>query len=360
MTSRRYAPLGAILIFLLLCGCGGEPAGAAPPALTPLTPLPTAAVTATAAPAPSSSPLPELTPSQVPQATIIPTLTATAIAEEPTCGDGWCAYSGHFMFRRPIIGSHGLQVDPTYRYASTGGGTRKPHTGVEFSAQESEPVLAGADGTVVQAGEQLTAPFSDRVDEYGNLVIIKHVFAIYPKPVYSMYGHLSKVEVKVGQAVKAGDEIGQIGDTGLATGPHLHFQVFVEDGADLSPRNPELWLIPSSPVELYPAGATRGLLLEMHGTPQKAATITLERLPQQGEKGMAPFYVKTYDTTILPSDEEWQENFAAGDLPAGSYRASVVAGGKVKIRYIQIFPNRLTVVSFDDPPASTPTPANGE
>ncbi len=360
MTRRRYAPFGAILIFLLLCGCGGIPASIATPGFTAVTSQPTSVASATTVPAPSEAPLPGLTPTQAPQATSFPTPTAAVATEEPACGNGWCAYSGHFMFIRPIIGSHGLQVDPTYRYASTGGGTRKPHTGVEFSAQESEPVLAGADGTVVQAGEQLTAPFSDRVDEYGNLVIIQHAFASYPKPVYSMYGHLSKIEVKVGQAVKAGEEIGKIGDTGLATGPHLHFQVFVEDGADLSPRNPELWLIPSSPVEPYPAGAITGLLLGMHGTPLKAATITLERLPQKGEKGIAPFYVKTYDTTLLPSDDEWQENFAADDLPAGSYRASVVAGGKVKIRYIQIFPNRLTVVSFDDQPASTPTPATGE
>jgi murein DD-endopeptidase MepM/ murein hydrolase activator NlpD len=342
----------------MLYGCGGAPVGVVSPA-TVAAVQPTAAVTATPLPAPSASPLPEATATAAPLASPIPTLTATAAVEAPICGDGWCSYLGHFLFIRPNSGSQGYQADPTYKYASTDGGTRKPHTGVDLLAHEGEPVMAGADGTVVQAGEQLTAPFSDRVDEYGNLILIKHVTPVYPVPVYSMYGHLSKIEVKVGQTVKAGDVIGRSGDTGLATGPHLHFGVLLENGAKFSMRNPELWLIPSSPVEQFSAGAITGRLLGMHGTPLRGATITLERLPKNGEQKIAPFYVKTYDTTILPSDDEFQENFAADDLPAGSYRASVVAGGKVIIRYIQILPNRLTVVSFDDPPATTPTPATG-
>jgi murein DD-endopeptidase MepM/ murein hydrolase activator NlpD len=343
----------------MLYGCSGTPAISVPPAATLAAVQPTHAAAATALPAPSASPLPERVPSAAPPASPEPTTTVAAAAAAPICGDGWCAYTGHFLFIRPNSGSHGYQADPTYKYASTDGGTRKPHTGVDLSAEEGEPVMAAADGTVVQAGEQLTAPFSDRVDEYGNLVLIKHVTPAYPVPVYSMYGHLSKIEVQVGQSVKAGDVIALSGDTGLATGPHLHFGVLLESGSNFSMRNPELWLIPSSPVEQFSAGAVAGRLLGMHGTPLRGATITLERLPKNGEKGIAPFYVKTYDTTLLPSDDEWQENFAADDLPAGSYRASVVAGGKVKIRYIQILPNRLTVLSFDDPPATTPTPATG-
>ncbi|MGC8852560.1 MAG: M23 family metallopeptidase, partial [Hydrogenobacter sp.] len=59
-----------------------------------------------------------------------------------------------------------------------------------------------------------------KYSSYGNAVIINH-----PSGYSTLYGHLSRIEVKVGQKVKAGDVVGRVGSTGRSTGPHLHYEV---------------------------------------------------------------------------------------------------------------------------------------
>ena len=88
---------------------------------------------------------------------------------------------------------------------------RNPHTGADFAASEGTPVLAVADGTVVLAAEHF---FS------GNSVFIDHGDGLI-----TMYFHFSKIGVKAGQQVKRGDELGRVGSTGRASGPHLHVGV---------------------------------------------------------------------------------------------------------------------------------------
>jgi murein DD-endopeptidase MepM/ murein hydrolase activator NlpD len=262
------------------------------------------------------------------------------------------------LLSRPISGPNGRQVDPTYRYASTNGGKRVPHTGVEFQAPEGEPVYAAGDGTVVQAGAALVAPFTSLGTEYGNLVIIRHAFDAYPEPVYSMYGHLSQVAVQIGQAVKAGDEIGRVGDTGAATGPHLHFEVRVGNEPLPGTCNPELWLKPASADDLHPSGAIAGRIASPDGSPLLSLTVSLQRDAAAGEPPPGPVYLETYDTDRLPGDDMWHEDFAAGDLPSGTYRVSVIANGGMNTRTVQILPDRVTVVTFDNDPL--PNQSSGE
>lgn len=97
------------------------------------------------------------------------------------------------------------------------------HTGVDFHAAQGTPVKAVHEGTVVKAGWD---------GAYGNEVIIKH-----GPGVYTQYGHLSAVNVKVGDKVSTGRMIGLSGATGNATGPHLHFEVRVgiAYGTDVDP-----------------------------------------------------------------------------------------------------------------------------
>lgn len=89
------------------------------------------------------------------------------------------------------------------------------HPGLDISADRGSPVHATADGTVVHAGVY---------SAYGNLVRIDHGFGLE-----SRYGHLQSIAVAPGAKVQRGDRIGTVGSTGRATGPHLHYEVRVND-----------------------------------------------------------------------------------------------------------------------------------
>jgi murein DD-endopeptidase MepM/ murein hydrolase activator NlpD len=98
------------------------------------------------------------------------------------------------------------------------------HTGVDFGAPRGSPIRAAADGVVISAGYSRG---------YGNRVIIDHGGNIS-----TLYGHCSRLFVSSGQRVRRGQRIAAVGSTGLATGPHLHFEVRVHG----RPQNPMRWL----------------------------------------------------------------------------------------------------------------------
>jgi len=87
----------------------------------------------------------------------------------------------------------------------------QPHTGSDYAAPVGSPVLAAADGTVLIAKDLFFA---------GNAVFIDHGNGLV-----TMYFHLSRIEVEVGQEVTKGHTLGVVGSTGRSTGPHLFFGV---------------------------------------------------------------------------------------------------------------------------------------
>jgi len=89
---------------------------------------------------------------------------------------------------------------------------RRPHSGLDIAASEGTPVKAVADGTVIDAGNFF---FS------GNMIYLDH-----GQGIISLYAHLSKINVKPGDIIHQSDIIGEVGQTGRVTGPHLHFAVF--------------------------------------------------------------------------------------------------------------------------------------
>jgi len=99
------------------------------------------------------------------------------------------------------------------------GETMKVHSGTDLAAPKGTPVLAAADGEVVTA----TAYDPDRVSA-GTFVIIDHGSATK-----TFYSHLDTIAVAPGQRVRAGDTIGTVGNTGVSSGPHLHFEVWSAD-----------------------------------------------------------------------------------------------------------------------------------
>jgi peptidoglycan hydrolase-like protein with peptidoglycan-binding domain len=95
------------------------------------------------------------------------------------------------------------------------------HPGVDYPAAAGTQVTAAGRGRVVFAGWDGGG--------YGNLVVIEH-----PAGVRSMYAHLSRIDARVGQYVLAGAQVGRVGATGFATGPHLHFELRLR-GAAIDP-----------------------------------------------------------------------------------------------------------------------------
>lgn len=121
----------------------------------------------------------------------------------------------HFVL--PVAGrassGYGLRNDPL------SGGTVN-HPGFDLAAVTGTQVAAAARGTVVHAGPAGT---------YGNLVTVRHDNGFETR-----YAHLSAVDVKVGDVVEAGQDVGKVGTTGYSTGPHLHFEVR-HDGVAIDP-----------------------------------------------------------------------------------------------------------------------------
>jgi murein DD-endopeptidase MepM/ murein hydrolase activator NlpD len=115
-------------------------------------------------------------------------------------------------------------------------GVHRSHLGTDFGAPHGTPVRATGDGVVASAGWN---------GGYGNLIVLRH-----PGGYATRYAHLSRFAagLRVGRRVHEGEVIGYVGATGLATGPHLHYELW-RDGQALDPRNARLPGAPPVPAE---------------------------------------------------------------------------------------------------------------
>lgn len=100
---------------------------------------------------------------------------------------------------------------------------RRPHKGIDIRAKRGTAIMAAGPGVVEFAGRQ---------HGYGKVIIIRH-----KNNMATLYGHLSSIEVKKGDKVTHGTEIGQVGTTGNASGPHLHFEIHNEKNIPVDPLN---------------------------------------------------------------------------------------------------------------------------
>jgi len=110
-------------------------------------------------------------------------------------------------------------------FAASGAYNGKGHNGIDFGASIGTPVHAALAGTVAGTGN------TDAVRgcySFGKWILIKH-----PNGLDTIYAHLSQINVSTGQAVSTGDVIGYSGETGYATGPHLHFGVYVASATQI-------------------------------------------------------------------------------------------------------------------------------
>ena len=110
-------------------------------------------------------------------------------------------------------------------FAQTGAYNGKGHNGIDLAASIGTPVKAALSGTILGTGN------TDAVRgcySFGKWVMIKHANGLN-----TMYAHLSQINVSQGQAVSTGDVLGYSGETGYATGPHLHFGVYVSSATQI-------------------------------------------------------------------------------------------------------------------------------
>jgi murein DD-endopeptidase MepM/ murein hydrolase activator NlpD len=90
-------------------------------------------------------------------------------------------------------------------------GVRKMHEGIDIACRTGTPVIATADGIVSRA---------QSVEGYGKLVVVDHGYGYQ-----TFYAHNSRIHVKVGDRVRRGQKIAAVGSTGSSTGPHVHYEV---------------------------------------------------------------------------------------------------------------------------------------
>ncbi len=279
-----------------------------------------------------------LTATAAAASTKISNLSMLCMETEP-----FCVLDGHFLFQRPIGSDGNNSVDYTYRYGSTQSGKRETHHGVEFPNKQGTPVLAGADGVVVFAGNDKKEVLAWVPAYYGNVIVIRHNLPGVSATIYSLYAHLYQISVKVGQQVLAGESIGQVGATGTAIGSHLHFEIRFGTNDYFSNRNPELWLNP-----LPGTGVLAGWFHDRKGnsniTRVNVQRIKEGRLDPNPVTSLESYFLK--DRQPVKSDDVWGENFLAGELPSGSYRLTLHYDGILYEQVVRIEAGKLTFVRF--------------
>lgn len=107
-----------------------------------------------------------------------------------------------------LLSGFGMRIHPVYKVP-------RMHAGIDFTAPKGTPIQATGAGKVIRVENKRTG--------YGRNVVIDHGFGYQ-----TLYGHMSRVDVKEGQAVTRGQQIGLVGNTGTSTAPHCHYEVHLK------------------------------------------------------------------------------------------------------------------------------------
>jgi murein DD-endopeptidase MepM/ murein hydrolase activator NlpD len=191
---------------------------------------------------------------------------------------------------------------------------------------------------VIFAGPDQEAIYAPWANFYGNLVVIEH-----EHNVFTLYAHLSKVNVTTGQSVVAEDMIGEVGTTGGAIGSHLHFEVRRGDPEDyFATQNPELWLVPAKNENGNFLGALRLLVIDTDGHLARSGNFTIGYYLDPEEAPVKTYYATSYSPELLNG----AENAVLGALEAGHYRIVVEMNGQILERWVEVQSGRLTQVVF--------------
>jgi murein DD-endopeptidase MepM/ murein hydrolase activator NlpD len=309
-------------------------------------PFPTSRVTTTLPANTPPSPTVTVTPLPFPTSTIgamqlfFPTVIPAVGAEyrPPLYPTPWAlSPNDHFFFAAPIAASYPGDPIADYRYGGIYFGLDVIHSGIDLPAPRGAEVLAAGPGTIVWAGIGLYSGSKYNLkDPYGLAVAIRHDFGYKDQQLFTVYAHMGEVDVVVGQWVNTGDVVGHVGDTGMTTGPHLHFEVRLGENDFWKTRNPELWI---SPPQGY--GVLAGRVMSTYGSRLDSYLVILKALTTGKQ-----YEVKTYGPLTANSDNYYNENVVLGNLPAGVYELNIPYGALNRIENIQILPGQITFFSF--------------
>jgi murein DD-endopeptidase MepM/ murein hydrolase activator NlpD len=250
----------------------------------------------------------------------------------------------HFYFTRPIAANNVNWPLAAYRYGSVFFAPNIVHTGVDIDAEEGTPILAAGRGTVIAADWGLYTEAPGNInDPYGQAVVIRHDFGYEDQTLFTIYAHMSQINVTVGQPVETGDVLGLVGSTGATTGPHLHFEVRLGTNTFFRTYNPELWMAPPQGWGVLVGRVTgaKGNLLYQY---------PVEVYPLPSEKPMRE--ILTYAEGAVNSDPYYQENLVLSDLPAGIYKLKLKYKVDEKEKmfqfFVEIFPGQVTYFTFTE------------
>jgi len=150
--------------------------------------------------------------------------------------------------------------------------TVRPHLGVDYAAPSGTPVMAAADGVVALAGW---------LGGYGNAVRLRHANGLE-----TLYGHLSRIQVRPGQRVAQGSAIGAVGSTGLSSAPHLDYRM-TRNGTSVNPltlQSPPAEPLGADERSAFEAERTRLLALLDAALPVRSARAQPQAAAGPGEK----------------------------------------------------------------------------
>ncbi len=313
--------------------------------LAPGTPASTPTATAT----PVGTPTPTYTPSPTP--TPVPRTVLASSLNLPDPGEA----EDHFWFTRPFTDAHATWGSSYYPFGTNNRGEYLWHHGIDIQNPMGTPILAVGDGVVVHAGPDDETLLGPSLNFFGQALLIRHDREWNDLPVYTLYGHVSKVLAQEGQPVEAGDVVAEVGQAGVALGPHLHLEVRVGGMTYRDVRNPDLWVMPDPGY-----GVVAGRVIDAQGYLVPQQPVFLYRAEEPDRFWRETF---TYPDGVVKSDGEWGETFTFADVPAGGYVLKTYFDGRLYTRPITVTDQATTFVLIEGvalpptPPPSTPTPS---
>jgi murein DD-endopeptidase MepM/ murein hydrolase activator NlpD len=267
----------------------------------------------------------------------------------------------HFWFSRPVDSNANSEALFYYLYGSDGPEQDNPwkvHHGIDLPNCLGEPVRAAGSGTVIWASDGLRVDdgIFENSPSYGNVVQIEHDFGYQGQKIYTVYAHLSAALVERGQRVEAEEVIGLVGDSGRASGPHVHFEVRIGEISQYrATYNPVLWMAP-----FVDHGVIAGRIVDARGSLIQDLPVTIRNWATGLVETTTTSYVLLDRADDVNPDPAWRENFAAGDIPVGRYQIIANINGERVSELVDVLEGATTFVELKPSESTTPQPATPE